>query len=232
MVVVFYKPVWETLLIEEEVEGDPGDGEHGVECDCIVLQDRTDQTNGSKLENTVEEEEGEKAEGLEKLLLDGKRNSSLVQQEGLDPWHGEHQDGAGEGEVLDDRGKPVTVDKDDEELDAELDRSVVETLGDGILCGQGRPLNSAIEQRHSVHDEKLERKGDCGEDGQGGEEEEEADVLCEVGVGASKEVAEAEEGPEGEAKSRQEEAGESDVAVDRILLEALGVVLRSEPTVV
>ena len=34
---VFHEPVWQTLLIEEEVEGDPGDGEHGVECDCIVL---------------------------------------------------------------------------------------------------------------------------------------------------------------------------------------------------
>ena len=47
---------WKTFFIEEDVEYKPEKGKDGIECDGIVSKDGTYKTNGTKLENTVEEE--------------------------------------------------------------------------------------------------------------------------------------------------------------------------------
>lgn len=186
------------------------------------------------LKTLLKKKEGEEVEGLEELFLDGHGGAALVQEVGVYPGYGQHQDGAAEGEVLDGRGQPVPAHKDDEELDAELEGGVVKALSNGVLGGKGGPLGAGIEQGDQVDDEELGREGDAGEDGKRGEEEEEAEVLSEVdqGLFAPEVVTEAEEGPEGEAEAGQEEAGEGDVTKDGVLLIAFCVAIFSQSAVI
>ena len=79
--------LWKALLVEEDVDKEPDQAEDDVEGDGVVAEDGTDQTNGAELEDTVEEEEGEVLESLQQLLLDGESDSSLVEEERLNPWH-------------------------------------------------------------------------------------------------------------------------------------------------
>ena len=227
-------PLREYFLVEEEVEDCPEKRHTAIEGDGVVLKNGADEADGAELEDAVEEKEGKEVEGLEELFLDGHGGATLVQEVGVYPGYGQHKDGATEGEVLDGRGQPVPAHEDDEELDAELEGGVVKAFSDGVLGGEGGPLGAGVEQGNQVDDEELGREGDAGEDGKRGEEEEEAEVLSEVdqGLFAPEVVTEAEEGPEGEAEARQEEAGESDIAKDGVLLIAFCVAIFSQSAVI
>ena len=133
-------PLREYFLVEQEVEDDPEKSHTSIEGDGVVPENGANEADRAELEDAVKENEGEEVEGLEECFLAGHGGAALVQEVGVFPGYGQHEDGAAEGEVLDGRGQLVAAHKDDEELDSELEGGVVKALSDEVLGGEGDPL--------------------------------------------------------------------------------------------